>query len=294
MVPLEEQSRTSQLRRRVFEIERLAATPQVVFELVRVLGDEGASAANLERVVESDQALSSKVLNIANSAYYGFANKVTTIQRAVVALGFQELRLLALGIGLADVFDQKKFPAGLDGQEMWAHCLAVSWMAKGLAEAASQPAPGEIMLAGLLHDMGKLVLAVYMTEEFDSILRLTGEGEPYFRAEKELGLKHATIGHWLAKKWGLPGLQAAAIRDHHSPRTNDPYYISTRLVSLADDLAKRSGFGLVHEAEPVDLAAVLEETRLTPDRVNTVVKEAKNQIPPLLETWQQVLTQERV
>lgn len=293
MVPLEEQSRASELRRRVFEVERLAATPQVVFELVRVLGDEEASAAKLERVVESDQALSSKVLSLANSAYYGFANKVTTIQRAVVALGFQELRLLALGIGLADVFDPKRFPAGLDGQEMWTHCLAVSWMAKGLAEAASQPAPGEIMLAGLLHDLGKLVLAVYMTEEFDSILRLTGEGAPYFRAEKELGLEHATIGHWLAKKWDLPDLQAAAIRDHHSLRRSDPYFTSTCLVCLADDLTKRLGFGLVHEAEPVDLSAALEETRLTPGRIKVVVKEAKNQIPPLLETWWQMLTQER-
>jgi HD-like signal output (HDOD) protein len=104
--------------------------PHVVFQLVDALGDSRTSAADLEEIIESDQALASKVLSLSNSAFYGFSQKISTIQRAVVAIGFSELQLLALGTGLADVFDHKGLPEKFNGEGMWIHSIAVAWIAK--------------------------------------------------------------------------------------------------------------------------------------------------------------------
>jgi len=290
MLSTEQQKRSVKIRRRIFEIERLAAMPQVVWQLVDALGDEQTTPAKLEWLIDSDQALASKVLSLANSAYYGVSQKVTTISRAIVVIGFQELELLALGAGLAEIFDLKKVPPGFDGEELWIHCLAVSWMARELAASAKYPVPGEIMVAGLLHDLGKLVLSTHLTEEFAEVLELTGRGTPYFEAEEVCGLKHTTVGYWLAARWDLPQVHVSVIRDHHAPRGADPYYVPTGLVFLADNLIKFMRFGLVQQAKPADHGPVLEATRLTRAEIRELSEKARKRIPIMLNTWKEILT----
>ncbi|MEW5721837.1 MAG: HDOD domain-containing protein [Thermodesulfobacteriota bacterium] len=274
------------IRRRIFQIERLAAMPQVVWQLVEALGDDRTDAARLEKLIEGDPALASKVLRLANSVYYGLAQKITTIRRAIVIIGFQELELLAVGAGLAEIFDLNKVPRGFDGQGLWTHSLAVSWVARELAEAVRHPIPGEVMVAGLLHDLGKLVLATHLVEELTAILEETRSGAPYHLVEEELGLRHTTIGYWLASRWGLPEVHLSAIRHHHSLPANDPYLNSTCLVAQADVMVKDLAFGLVQTSAPVNQDLIFEATHLTRDHLLLVSKKAEGQVPVMLEAWQ--------
>ena len=279
------------IRRRVLKIDRLEAMPQVAWQLVAMLGDDRTSASSLERVIESDIALASKVLSLANSAFYGMPQKITTIQRAVVIIGFDELRLLVLGTGLFKIFDSRRAPEEFDWEGLWRHSLGVSWLAKELAAAVGHPAPAEAMIAGLLHDLGKFVLATYFGQEFAKILQEVEKGAPYFQAEEGNSLRHDLIGYWLAEGWGLPTVHTAAIRDHHRPKVGDSNFGTTALVLLANLLVKKLGIGVVHQSPPVDWRMCMESLGLNEQRLRPIYTKSKEQLPGIVEGWMEVFVQ---
>ena len=278
-----------EIRRRVFQIERLAAMPQVLWRLVEALGDERTDARSLAKLIESDPGLTAKLLGLANSAYYGLSHKVTTIDRAVVVIGFHELQILALGAGLAELFDVDQSPPEMDGEGFWLHCLAVSWLAKELARAANYPTPAEVMVAGLLHDLGKLMLITHLSDEFAGIARMTSQGASYYQAEECQGLQHSILGYWLAKRWSLPDIHLWAIRDHHTLSEENPYLVTTCLVALADETAKSLGYGLAHKSRAMNQALALRATRLTREDLADVTMNAQVKVPVILDTWLEIL-----
>jgi putative nucleotidyltransferase with HDIG domain len=256
---------------------------------VEALGDERTDALALQGIIESDQALTSKVLSLANSAYYGFPTKITTVQRAVMAIGFQELQLLALGTGLTEVFDLRQAPKGFDAEGLWLHCLGVSCVAKLLAQEVGQVSPSEVMIAALLHDLGKLVMATQLATEFVAVLEAMAGGLPYYQAEELVGLPHALVGYWLAKRWGLPEVHCEAIRYHHAPNPASPHFTIICLVTMADRLAKSLGLGLSLDAPPLDLTQAMDAAGLSLDKVRKAAGKAKEQAPQLLDSWRQLI-----
>ncbi len=227
---------TNEVRRRIFQIERLATVPHVVWGIVESLNDDRTTAADLEQLIYGDPALASKMLSLANSAYYGLPRNVTTISRAVNVIGIQELQMLAAGVGLADPHDLRGQPADYRIEDLWVHSAAVSYAAGELAEASGHPLPDEVRTAGLLHDLGKLVLVTHLNDYLDQIMALIEVGISYREAERQTGIDHTTLGYWLAKRWGLPENHQLVIRDHHQPRPDKPAYIATCLVYLANEL----------------------------------------------------------
>lgn len=278
--------RLSEITQRLFRIERLACMPQVLCRLLEALGNSKTDAAQLERILESDQALTSKVLSLANSAFYGFPGRITTIRRAVVALGYKELKLLALGTGLSEVFNPAKMPPGFGGQGLWIHTLSVSWLAGELAEKAGYHPAGEVSAAGLLHDLGKLVLCTHLHDETNRIIERLKRGVPFNEAEAELGIPHTVLGYILAKKWALPRVHRSAILYHHNPYADSRWPLSTSLVALADSTVKEYRLGVVHGSSPVDSAYLLRQTRLTERQVQGVMDEAREVLPRLVSGWQ--------
>jgi HD-like signal output (HDOD) protein len=277
------------LKQRVLTLKRLAAMPQSVWQLMGALRDERTDAASLGAIIERDAALASKVLGLANSAYYGMPDEVTTVQRAVVIIGYQELEMLALTAGLADVFDTKRVPDGFDAYGLWIHCLSVGWVARVLATRAGQPNPGEIMVSGLLHDLGKLILASFLRDELAQVLELQRRGTPYYLAEEAVGVDHCLIGHWLSEHWKLPHLHASVIRHHHSPGPDIPYSRSVGLVFLADEIVKGLGFGQVQDSRPQPLDWVLKQVGLSRETYKESVEEAQNKLPPQFDAWKLML-----
>ena len=206
-----------------------------------------------------------------------------------MVIGFQELQFLALGSGLADVFDLKKAPAGFDASGLWLHSMAVAWTARELAEAIFHLDAGGIMLAGLLHDLGKLVLATHLKDDLVEVLRIERRGLPYFQAEIKAGVPHPLVGYLLARAWGLPDLQTAVIRYHHRRDQDSPYVAAINIVALADDLVKSMDVGLAQDAPPLDRDAALKEARLSQVQFNSVIKAAEEQIPSRSDTWLQMV-----
>ena len=277
------------IKERINKIDRLAAMPQVIWHLLDALGREQTTPADLQRIIEGDIALATKVLSLANSAYFGVRQKITTIERAIVIIGLKELELIILGVGFADLFDLRRVPSGFDGEGLWIHGLSVAWLSKEMAEASFHTDPGGVMLAGLLHDVGKLILVVYLTEEAEQILDLVEQGVPYYEAEDRVGARHSEIGYLLARNWGLPKMQSAAIRDHHYPKAGDPNLAGTCLVALADSLVKSLGFGLIHESPPLDQSWAMNAAHLSHRHFNLLAKEAEKRVPDMINAWRQML-----
>jgi HD-like signal output (HDOD) protein len=261
--------------------------PQSVMRLIEALGDDDADAQDLAEIIESDLGLASKVLSLANSAYYGVNQKVATLKRAIVVIGFDELKLLALGAGLAEIFNMRAVPPEFDGRGLWLHCIGVSWAAKRMAEAVDGPPSGEVMFAGLLHDLGKLVLAVKLPEEFQAVMDRCQRGLPYYQAEEALGLQHADIGYWLAKRWSLPEVHTDVIRYHHHPKPATPHAQACALVQLADHMVKSLNLGLVQESRPSDFPTVLKTSGLGLAEYQKALQDAENALPDKMKSWRE-------
>lgn len=237
-----------QIIARIKEIGRLATLPQVTWELMRILSDEGTTPDDLQTVVEQDPALSAKVISLGNSAYYGMRTQVSTIARAIVIIGFRELEFLAMGLGLADTFDLRQVPYSFDGQSLWLHSLSVSWTAREVAVGTRLVEPGEAMLAGLLHNIGQIMLVTHFRVYLQQLMHyMESENCSYAQAEAKLGLWHEIIGCMLARNWGMPKYLEDVILYHHRPEATTESTIMTQVVNLAVQLVDRTDFRLEYE-----------------------------------------------
>ena len=279
-----------QIASRIKEIGRLATLPQVTWELMRLLSDENTTPEDLQAVVEQDPALSAKVISLGNSAYYGLRTPATTISRAIVIIGFRELEFLALGLGLADTFDLRKVPYGFDGEALWLQSLSVSWVAREIAASARTVDPGEAMLAGLLHNLGQIMLVTHFTVQLQKLMNHMAEGHTFQESEADLGLWHEAIGYLLAKNWGMPQYLQDSILYHHRPELASTNKQTTAIVNLAVRLVNKTDYGLAHEVESDDPLTYLE---VLPDmereEKDKIVEKAKITLPLMAPIWLQMM-----
>ncbi|UQZ87957.1 hypothetical protein C4J81_01485 [Deltaproteobacteria bacterium Smac51] len=279
-----------QVSSRIKEIGRLSTLPQVTWELMRLLGDENTTPDDLQKVVEQDPALSAKVISLGNSAYYGLRTPATTISRAIVIIGFKELEFLALGLGLADTFDLRKVPHGFDGEGLWLHSLSVSWTAREVAAATRLVDPGEAMLAGLLHNLGQIMLVTHFTVQLQRLMNYVNEKRSFLEAEADLGLWHEAIGYLLAKNWGMPKYLQDVILYHHRPDIATGSKSTVEVVNLAIQLVSMTDFGLEHETQPADSPTYLDiMPKMNKDDKEKILEKIKITLPLMAPTWLQMM-----
>ena len=279
-----------QVSSRIKEIGRLSTLPQVTWELMRLLSDESTTPEDLQKVVEQDPALSAKVISLGNSAYYGLRTPATTISRAIVIIGFKELEFLALGLGLADTFDLRKVPYGFDGEALWLHSLSVSWAAREVAAATRLVDPGEAMLAGLLHNLGQIMLVTHFTVQLQRLMNYVGEGHSFTQAEADLGLWHEAIGYLLAKNWGMPQYLQDVILYHHRPELATSNHNTVAVINLALQLVGMTDFGLEHEIPGEDGPSYVDVMpQMSKDEKDKILEKIKNTLPLMAPTWVQMM-----
>ncbi len=217
------------------DIRQLPSLSVVVLEILDSFKDEGLKIPELVRKIGRDQGLAARVLRVANSAFLGFPSKVASINEAVVVLGFHSVRSLALAAGVI-----QQFPPGegnaFDRLAFWQHAIGVGVAARVLAQKLGRNQE-EAFTAGLLHDIGRLVLDAYFHDSFLKILDLAAQDDcPLATAEKKvLGMDHAEIGYEVARQWKFPLPVQLAIRGHHDPDASSSEL--TDLVHLANVLA---------------------------------------------------------
>ena len=166
--------------------------PAVLAKIMQLLGDEKTTVAELEEIISHDQALTSKVLSIANSAYWGLRNEVVSIERATVLLGFEEIQNICLGASLIGFIHPSIFRDREGAEQLWLHTLAVAEGTQLIAQRTSFIETGSAFTAGLVHDLGKAVLAAFFPAQVDDVLRLmAAENLTYRQAEIATGTDHS-------------------------------------------------------------------------------------------------------
>ncbi len=211
----------------------LPSLPQVLVGVSRVASDPGSNAVQLADVILKDQALTLKVLRIANSAQYSLTTqRVSTVSRAVVLLGFESVRALALGLGAYHLLSSLE-RGGAILQGFWQHAIATAVVCQQLAGVLELDVPEEAFVAGLLHDVGKLVLAEHDPETAAAVYGRSETGPALLAAESAgFGVNHVEVGGELARRWELPEPLALAVARHHRHYAAPPADRGERLAFL--------------------------------------------------------------
>lgn len=229
-------------------IDQLPSLPVVVQRILHILQREEVTTREVAEVINLDPALAAKLLKLVNSALYALQDPVTTVHHAVAIAGFTEGRNLALGMKLMESFPQADEEV-LDRTMYWEHSLACALCAKGIARAVSPGTAEEAFLGGLLHDMGKLVLSVYLRDQWGEALEAAeAQGRSPLEVEAEvIGAPHTVVGQMLAHHWRLPRLHEMAIRHHHElpPLREMPEEerLHCAIVAAADNLVRWMDLG---------------------------------------------------
>jgi putative nucleotidyltransferase with HDIG domain len=226
------------IRDKVQTIIQLPALPAVAAEVVEMVENPKTSASKLGKVIETDQGLTSKVLKIANSAFYGFPKQIATVDFAIIVLGFDALKEIVISISLVSAL-QNKGNTSFDARGFWDHSIYSGVIARRLARDLGYRVSGEVFVGGLLHDMGVAVLHQHFQNEYKHILEEVKTSDvPFLEAEQNiLGVTHAEIGGWLAERWNFPVHLVEAISTHHHPLDAKENADLVSIIHCADVLA---------------------------------------------------------
>lgn len=225
----------------------LPAVPVIAVKIIKLIDNDNTTVDDIQKAIMADQSLATRVLKIANSAFYGVRHNVDTISQAISIMGFNAVKNLTLAASTREVY--KKF--GLLEQKLWEHSLGVSIAAGIIAMETSFLKREEAVVAGLLHDIGKVVMNNGHPEKFSLLTqRVYEEKVTYASIEQDIfGFSHAEAGYLVSVKWGFPHILSDVIRRHHSyipgrPLHEDPYANSlSATIILADALCGRLGVG---------------------------------------------------
>jgi len=226
------------VKKRLRNLQSLPTLPPVVTKLTKLLGDDNTTAIKLAEVIEKDQVLTGKVLKMVNSAFYGFPRRISTVSNAIVLLGFNVIRTLIITASIFEMMQSEDL-------SLWEHSLGVAAAAGLLAAKLELQNPEEVTTAGLLHDLGKVVIRAEFPEYQKQIARLVRE-EKLFTREAEirvLGLDHGEIGRLLTNQWNLPQRLIEPIAYHHEVEKARRFKKETAIVHLADILIRAWGYG---------------------------------------------------
>ncbi|MDY6903248.1 MAG: HDOD domain-containing protein [Thermodesulfobacteriota bacterium] len=199
-------------------IRDLPTLPVVAMEVNKLIQDESASIKTITQAIEKDQSIVSKLLKLVNSAFYGVSSKVTSVNEAVVLLGFNTLRNVVVSVSVVKVFASQKVPDGFNMADLWQHSASTAILTKYLLQRGCVVS-GDSFVGGLLHDVGKIVMVQHFPELFYDIIRFAeDEGVSFREAEKAVSpIGHARIGAYLVKRWHLPPRLINCIEFHHMP-----------------------------------------------------------------------------
>jgi putative nucleotidyltransferase with HDIG domain len=229
------------LRSRVERTTNISTVPHIVQSLAALMARPSPSTAEVADEISKDQVLSARVLKLVNSGFCGFRRPISTVHHALVLLGLDVVRTLVMSASVIDIFEEMS--RSLTG--LWQHSLATARASTAIAEKAQMPNPEELGVAGLLHDIGKLIIAECFKEEFATIRRLVAERD-CLQVEAErlvLGVTHGNVGMWLLRKWQLPGKLIYPVGYHNNFHARRDFADRTAVVHLADIITRARGIG---------------------------------------------------
>jgi len=233
------------LKRLIAKVEDLPTLPRTVLRITEMVNDPRASARDLARIITDDQVLTARLLKLVNSSFYGFPQRVSTVTGAIVLIGFDAIRNLLLTTSVFDLFPSRTSRDRRHQESLWDHSLGCAIGAKAIGEVLRYEKLEELFVAGLLHDIGKIVAMTLLPEAFARITRRALQDRLMIStAEAEiLGCTHADIGRLLAQRWNLPAKLMSLIEHHHDPAAAGAWAVEASIVHVADILTRALGLG---------------------------------------------------
>lgn len=234
----------------------LPTIPIVAIKVMELIESDSATAEELAKIVSSDPAVAARVLKISNSSFYGCRRQIQTLSSAIVILGFSTLRSLVVAASVKQVYK----PYGLTEKMLWEHSFAAGLAAKIIANRTRAANEEEAFLAGLFHDIGKIIMNTLDHDKFQEVMQhCYNEGITFGQAERGIyPFTHDEVGAHVIKKWNFPEILTSAILQHHTlefDELDDPAVVNlTAVTSMADQFCLKLGIGIREPREDIDLA----------------------------------------
>lgn len=268
-------------RNAVRNTSQLATLPEITQRIITAVEDPRSSAGQLHKIISHDPALVTRVLKIVNSAFYGIPGQIASIERAIVLLGLNAVKNLAVASSLGQLFRKTKLYSGADAKDLWKHCVAVAVASRELAVAAKLPLAEQAFLAGLIHDVGILVELQNWPEKLRTVCESADKGGDFCVIEQEkLGVDHQIVGRILAEQWKFPKICQDVAGCHHQPcDAPEESRALVNIVYVADTLCcqQGEGFSLTARNQSFDLPA-LEATGISAETLSTVTASLRDKV----------------
>lgn len=233
--------RKKKFLRRFDGIKDLPSLPAIVARVNQMLDDPATHIDSLCRIIEKDQAIVFKMLRLVNSAFFGLREKVSTTNEAAIVLGFDAIRNIVVSLSAFTTLNnisRKKTLEEFKIEAFWRHSIGVAVLSKYLADKSGTGDPEKCFVAGLLHDMGKLILAYFFTEDFRKVIARAREGSLLYQdAEKlTLPLPHNEFAYYVTQKWHIPSHLSHTIYAHHAVKVGAVSFEDSIIVNTADGI----------------------------------------------------------
>ena len=272
--------------------ENLPVLPQLFYRIVKAASDPDTKVSELSNLILEDQVLTGRVLKMANSAYYAMPQKISTVTRAVMVLGFISLKNFITAVTVVDTLSNDAFKGGLF-EPFWIHALACGLSGSFLAQRLKVDHREEAMIAGLVHDCGKLFLDHHFPEAYKTVAQMAREGKDILTAERKVfGLTHVDVGEEIAHKWSLPAPLVEAIENHHELSGSSKDLPLSDIIYLANLLSFRAipkqWMDRMEWMEPdnrgaEEIGAICSEWGLGEEAVQEVIKAAAQNVQQIAE-----------
>jgi HD-like signal output (HDOD) protein len=260
-------------------ISHIATLPEITLRIIELVEDPTSTAQDLHKIIANDPALCSRILKVVNSAFYGLPRQIGSINRAVVLLGLNAVKNIAIAASLTKLFRGGDICPQFSARDLWIHSIATAAGSKLICDEMKLGLPDEAFLAGLIHDIGIMVEVQAMREKLVQVMsriNFTDEGVPDVNMreiEAEVcGADHCAFGERLCEAWKFPKNFAFVAGHHHDP-TGLPSgsRVLTSIVYVADRLSSELGYGFRADLQSLDIdKAVAEELAMTGDQLDTI------------------------
>ncbi|MCK5269176.1 MAG: HDOD domain-containing protein [Sedimentisphaerales bacterium] len=251
----------------------IATLPEVTMRIIEVVQDERSTAHDLHQIVRNDPALSARVLRVVNSAFYGLPGQIGSIDRAIMLLGLNAVKNIAIAASIGKMFKSSVICDDFTGKDLWTHSVAVGATNKLIASAAGMSLPDEAFLTGLIHDIGLVAVMQCYAEDVQKIVDITRSGIPYRQAEEKIiGANHQEIGIALTTKWKFPRSFQFVTGFHHEPMELAPENRMLSVIThISDILCARGEFGMTITVEAEEIPQELkDEIGITSEQLDEI------------------------
>ena len=226
-------------------IQNLPTLPDVVMEILRLCDDPDSNTRDIAVLIEKDPVLTTKLLKLVNSSYFGLSKELYSVNQALVLIGYNNMKNMVLSTSMLQVFKQETQVGSFSRRALWKHSIGVGIVARFLSKRYKVGNPEQAFVAGLIHDVGKVIVDWFFHDQFVEVIKLVDQESCWIRDAEEqvMEVTHEEVGSYLATRWNLPDMFRETIAYHHEPSRAQEYQSLAAVVQVSDSIIRQLKVG---------------------------------------------------